>query len=111
MCAKRPLSKQAISIRGLGVTCLHRGMGLKLFVRYRREQEHRSEHFADPHAESVAVSALGNVSSKVDMIFLIQFEPQPDTTARKEFLFRKELTPTGNDAASTSEGDQAKPLR
>jgi hypothetical protein len=46
-----------------------------------------SECLADSHPKSVTVPALGDVGTKIDMIFLAQQKPQTATTAGKEFLF------------------------
>ena len=40
--------------------------------------------FANPQAERVTVPAAGDVGAKIDMIFLVQLEPQPAATVGKE---------------------------
>jgi len=42
------------------------------------------ESLANAHAEGVAVSALGEVGTKIDVILLAQFEPQTSATAGEE---------------------------
>jgi hypothetical protein len=42
------------------------------------------ERLADSHGERVTVHALGDVGTKIDMIFLAQRESQPTATAWQE---------------------------
>jgi len=42
------------------------------------------ESLANPHAKRVAVSALGQIGAKIDVIFLAQFEPQTTAAAGQE---------------------------
>lgn len=73
-----------------------------------------SKRFADTHPEGVAVRALGDVGSKIDVVLLTQLKSQSSPSSGQEVSVLyplEQLTPARNDATEPAEYDQAKPLR
>lgn len=71
------------------------------------------ECFANPQSEGVIVPALCDIGTKIDMIFLVQLEPQPAADIGKEvatLYTLKQLTPSWDYSAKAAESDQTEPL-
>src|SRR5579863_9706683 len=70
-----------------------------------------SKSFADAHAPGPTIPALGEVSAKIDVIFLTQLISRPSTHIGQEVvILEQHLTRSGDDSAKTSECSQTKPL-
>jgi hypothetical protein len=68
------------------------------------------ESLADTDGPSVGIRTLGEISPKINVIFLAQLKPSATSAARQEVLGSKRLIAAGHYPAQSSECHYAKPL-